>query len=85
MFWDRDEPFFDSSVDVPLPDLDIEFVEFLAKTFKKVTNRKVSPRSLWQQFKRLDRSGPVSLDSLSADLSVGTAEKRYPRIGESAL
>ena len=56
MFHHKGQPFFESTTDVDLPDLKKGFVEFMARTFLDVTKRKVSPRSLWTQFKRLDYS-----------------------------
>ncbi len=56
MFHQKGQPFFESTTDVDLPDLEKSFVEFMAKTFLDVTKRKVSPRSLWTHIKRLDYS-----------------------------
>ena len=56
MFGDQNAPFYGFATEVELPDLDRDFTDFLAKTFEKITKRKVNAATLWTQFNRLDQN-----------------------------
>lgn len=81
MFGDQDAPFFGSATEVPLPELDEKFTGFLAKTFQKITQRAVDPKSLWTQFRKLDHNPfyireALKLTALEPNLPISDAIDR---------
>lgn len=56
MFGDHDAPFYGSSTEIELPDLDRAFTDFLAATFKQLARRSLNATALWAHFKRVDRN-----------------------------
>ena len=55
MFGDQEAPFYGFSTEVELPNLDQEFTDFLATTFRQFTGRSIDGASLFEQFDRLGR------------------------------
>ena len=81
MFSDQNAPFFGFATEVELPDLDSDFTDFLARTFKKITNRQINNNTLWAQYEKLDRNPyyvreALKLMALEPGLSISSAIER---------
>lgn len=81
MFGDHDAPFYGSSTEIELPDLERKFTDFLAATFKKLARRSISANALWTHFKRVDRNPfyareALKLMALDPSLSLQAAMDR---------
>jgi len=81
MFGEQNAPFYGFSTEVELPDLDQAFTDFLAKTFRRVTSRKIDQSALLEQFIRLDRipfyvREAMKLMALEPHLSLADAMER---------